>query len=59
MSSNPSTARELLANNNHEEGILCETSKFINGNSIRCFIGEQGKRVRFYRNGDQFFKVNF
>ena len=28
------------------------------GPNVRCFtLSEQGKRVRFYRNGDQFFKV--
>lgn len=56
MPSNPSTARGSATENN-EETMLCETLKCSNGNVIRCFIGEQGKRARFYRNGDQFFKV--
>lgn len=57
MLSNPTSARGLTATNNNEETVFCDTPKCSNGSLVRCFIGEQGKRARFYRNGDQFFKV--
>lgn len=37
--------------------LINHNTTYNSGLNIRLFLGEQGKRVRFYRNGDQFFKV--
>lgn len=59
----PSTPKCTTTKNNNESNwnnIKCtSTANNTTFNlNLRLFLGEQGKRVRFYRNGDQFFKVS-